>query len=187
MNTNKKWIALRTGLLTAAAVMLILSAVMGSAWAYFTTYATAKGSHIIHLGHHETIDEDFSKWEKQVRLELREDSQPSYVRARGYCADYNLSYSSESNRWFDGEDGWWYFDRVMAPIIGKDGKLKPDVADILHVGIDKTGTDKDGDSFNVIIVYEAAPVQYNADGSALKPKEIDWNSKVMTERTGGGE
>ena len=187
MNTNKKWIALRSGLLTAAAVMLILSAAMGSAWAYFTTYATSKGSHIIHMGHHETITEDFSDWEKQVRLELRKDSQPSYVRAKGFCADYKLSYSGSN--WMDGGDGWWYYNRIMAPIIDeKTGEPGPDVADILHVGINKVpGTDKDGDSFNVIIVYESAPVQYNADGTALGPKEIDWNSEVVTKRTGGGE
>ena len=61
MNTNKKWNALRTGLLTAAAVMLILSAVMGSAWAYFTTYASAKGSHVIHMGHHE---DDYRRFQR---------------------------------------------------------------------------------------------------------------------------
>lgn len=89
----------------------------------------------------------------------------------------------------DGGDGWWYYDRIMAPIIDeKTGEPGPDVADILHVGINKVpGTDKDGDSFNVIIVYESAPVQYNADGTALGPKEIDWNSEVVTKRTGGGE
>ena len=59
---------LRTGLLTAIAVMLVMSAAMGSAWAYFTTYATAKGSVVLGFGHQETVTEDFQQlWGKGHR------------------------------------------------------------------------------------------------------------------------
>ena len=45
--------SLRTGLLTAAAVMLVMSALMGTAWAYFSTYATARGGITLHMGREE--------------------------------------------------------------------------------------------------------------------------------------
>ena len=51
--------ALRIWLLTAAAVMLVMSATMGIAWAYFTTYTTAKGGVTLRLGHEEHIQEYF--------------------------------------------------------------------------------------------------------------------------------
>ena len=68
MMNEKKWNALRTALLTAVAVMLVLSAVMGSAWAYFTTYARAKGGYPIVLGHEEHDDETLQNWEKTLSI-----------------------------------------------------------------------------------------------------------------------
>lgn len=70
MMKEKKWNALRTALLTAVAVMLVLSAVMGSAWAYFTTYARAKGGYPIVLGHEEHDDEEFKNWEKTLSIKI---------------------------------------------------------------------------------------------------------------------
>ena len=189
MNMNKKWNALRTGLLTAAAVMLILSAAMGSAWAYFTSYASAKGSQVIHLGHQDRIQEDYKAWQKDIRIELREDSQPSYVRARAYYTG-RLEYADASGRWLYNEnDGWWYYHRVMAPVFNKKSdKFEPDTADILSVSIKDIPVNvTDGDSFNVIVVYESAPVQYKEDGTALEPEEIDWDAEVVTSRKEGGK
>ena len=57
-NENKnssRWARVRTGLMVAIAVMLVMSAAMGAAWAYFTTYARAKGSVTLNLGHQEHL------------------------------------------------------------------------------------------------------------------------------------
>ena len=80
MMNEKKWNALRTALLTAVAVMLVLSAVMGSAWAYFTTYARAKGGYPIVLGHEEHDDEEFKNWEKTLSITVSKDSRPVYLQ-----------------------------------------------------------------------------------------------------------
>ena len=210
MMNEKKWNALRTALLTAVAVMLVLSAVMGSAWAYFTTYARAKGGYPIVLGHEEHDDEKFSNWEKTLSITVSKDSRPVYLRARAFCSDeYPLLFSDavipdeatdneqlphENWKPFKEEDGsiWYRYTKLYSPVdSGKDedGDGKNDIipAEPLHVKIknvpaDATEGAMEGDEFNVIIVYEATEVQYDKDGNELPWDQVDWTKKVQTQR-----
>lgn len=207
MMNEKKWNALRTALLTAVAVMLVLSAVMGSAWAYFTTYARAKGGYPIVLGHEEHDDEKFSNWEKTLSITVSKDSRPVYLRARAFGSDdYPLLLSDAEipdaatdneqlphENWKLGADGeWWYYTKLYSPVdSGKDedGDGKNDIipAEPLHVKIkdvpaDETEGAMEGDEFNVIIVYEATEVQYDKDGNELTWDQVDWTKKVQTQR-----
>lgn len=210
MMNEKKWIALRTTLLTAVAVMLVLSAVMGSAWAYFTTYARAKGGYPIVLGHEEHDDEKFSNWEKTLSITVSKDSRPVYLRARAFCSDeYPLLFSDavipdeatdneqlphENWKPFKEEDGsiWYRYTKLYSPVdSGKDedGDGKNDIipAEPLHVKIKDVPANENegaivGDEFNVIIVYEATEVQYDKNGDPLNWKDVDWTKKVQTER-----
>lgn len=197
MMNEKKWNALRTALLTAVAVMLVLSAVMGSAWAYFTTYARAKGGYPIVLGHEEHDDEEFKNWEKTLSITVSKDSRPVYLRARAFCSDdypllfsdYEIPYSGTekvpddsgcvNENWQLGQDGeWWYYTKLYSPVDSgkdedKDGKNDIIPAEPLHVKIEDVPADETegavaGDEFNVIIVYEATEVQYNEAGEPLK-------------------
>lgn len=208
MMNEKKWNALRTALLTAVAVMLVLSAVMGSAWAYFTTYARAKGGYPIVLGHEEHDDEKFSNWEKELSITVSKDSRPVYLRARAFCSDdYPLLFSdekipddAESNEdprlrhenWkADGE--WWYYTKAYSPVdSGKDidGDGKNDIIPALPLYVKIKNVPKNenegamvGDEFNVIIVYEAAEVQYDEDGKEIPwTNEELWKKPVQTQR-----
>ena len=203
MMNEKRWNALRTAFLTAVAVMLVLSAVMGSAWAYFTTYARAKGGYPIVLGHEEHDDEKFSNWEKELSISVSKDSRPVYLRARAFCSDdYPLLFSDEKipddavsndelphEKWAPGDDGeWWYYTELVDP--GKAEKINDDgtvPADPLHVKIKDVPADQTegavaGDEFNVIIVYEATEVQYDNDGNPLSWEDVDWTKKVNTQR-----
>ena len=207
MMNEKKWNALRTALLTAVAVMLVVSAVMGSAWAYFTTYARAKGGYPIVLGHEEHDDETLQNWEKTLSITVSKDSRPVYLRARAFCSDdYPLFFSDETipddverdddprlrheNWQANGE--WWYYTKLHSPVdTGKDededGKNDIKPAEPLHVKITKVPADETkgamvGDEFNVIIVYEATEVQYDKDGNELPWDQVDWTKKVQTQR-----
>ena len=51
----------RTLILAVLAVVLVLSSGIGSAIAYFTTYATARGGYVIHLGGKTEI-ECYAQW-----------------------------------------------------------------------------------------------------------------------------
>ena len=185
MNNNKKWNTLRTALLTAAAVMLIMSAGMGKAWAYFSTYARATGGIPLRLGHEEHVHEDFSKWQKRITITSTEDSRPVYVRARAYCIDdYKILYKGEdfnSENW-DSSGEWMYYAKVLQP-----GESTSTLYAKIE-GVPDSGSPelRDADSFNVIIIYETTEVQYDQNGKEIPAIEADWNGKIKTGRTGGG-
>ena len=61
----KKRISYAAAALALAAVM---TAGIGQAWAYFTTYAQAEGGYPIHLGGRTDITEEFSDWTKHVAV-----------------------------------------------------------------------------------------------------------------------
>ena len=187
--------ALRIWFLTAAAVMLVMSATMGIAWAYFTTYTTAKGGITLRLGHEEHIQEYFKNWNKRVDIEISADSRPVFVRARGY-SKYRLTYSdveqnandqTVNNNWVYRPDEWFYYTKVLAPGNNADGTS---TADPLYVRINDVPVENiqgvdDKDPFNVIIVYETTEVEYDANGVAINPWDADWDAKVDTNRAGG--
>lgn len=185
---NIRWARIRTGLMVAIAVMLVMSAAMGTAWAYFTTYARAKGSVTLNLGHQEHIDEIFSSWDKTINLTSAEDSRPAYIRVRAFCAEYELEYKNTDNWTQDGD--WWYYNKTLDP-----GKSLADSGDELTVHIadvPDTGTPglEDDETFSVIIVYESTDVQYDEDGNEKNSLNADWSRKVDTSRitsTQGGD
>ena len=200
---KKKENALRIALITAVAVMMVAGATMGTAWAYFTTYASAKGGHTLKLGHWETVQEYFKNWNKRVDIEIEPNSKPVYVRAKAFCADYDLTYSdneldpsetdSEENHknWVLGDDGWMYYQKILKPGTANDGSSVPATADPLYVRIanvpltEMEGA-KEGDAFNVIIVYETAEVQYDSNGNEIDKQSPEiWERTVNTTRIGG--
>lgn len=183
---KRDWNTIRTGLYTAIAVMLVMSAVMGTAWAYFTTYAKAKGGVVLNLGHQETIDEDFKSWEKTLDITSESDSRPVYLRAKAYSIEYPVTYSNSQN-WTEGDDGWMYYTLTLAP-----GTSLSDSGDQLKVQINDVPAEdlEDGKTFNVIVVYESTEVQYDENGEQIDPMSADWAREVDTNRTStdlGGE
>lgn len=192
---KNKWLSIRTGLLTATAIMLVISATMGSAWAFFTTYARAKGSVQIHLGHQEHITEDFdfTNFEKVINITSEADSRPVYLRARAFSAEYGVTY--ENNPSWTKVGDWMYYNKTLAPGTSlsdiKDSNNNTDELKVQIENVPKSSdpTLKDGDGFNVIVVYESTEVQYDGDVQ-LEAQNADWNRKVDTNRTstdlGGG-
>ena len=188
-NKDGRWANIRTGLLVAIAVMLVMSAVMGTAWAYFTTYARAKGMKTLNLGHQEEIEEHFENWKKTVNLTSKPDSRPAYVRVHAFCAEYELEYENADN-WTLDEDGyWWYYNKPLQPgkSLSNNSDNPEDPSDELTVHIKDvpdTGTPglADDETFSVIIVYESTDVQYDEDGNEKGALDADWSRKVNTNR-----
>lgn len=148
--------------LAALAMVAVLGAGLGVTWAYFTTYAEAQGGYVLRLGDETRIEETFTNWTKHVSIVSGEGSEPVYVRARAYCGSaYTLAYSSESEKWEDGGDGFWYYMEVLP------GGGTAETLDVRIGGIPADEDLSDGDGFNVVVVYESAPVKYGADGNAL--------------------
>lgn len=166
--------------LASLAAVAVLGASLGVAWAYFTTYAEAKGGYLLRLGSETRIEEEFTNWTKHLSVSNNEGSGPVYVRARAFCGSaYTLTYSSGSGKWRDGGDGFYYYDEILY------GGQTADPLDVRIDGIPADGDLEDGDGFNVVVVYESTPVAYDGDGN---PKPADWTAVLdsVTE-TGGAQ
>lgn len=195
----------RSMIFAAVGVALLLTASVPNALAYFTTYVTAKGEKEVVLKDRTTIDEpEFSNFMKTVKITADADSEPVFVRARAYKPeDVGILYVDGSGKWSYKDDGWCYYaDPISKGASAEEfnikiGTLKQNESPMDQTGLsvigkepaDGTiynipGTGKDGDNFNVVVVYEYTPVLYDDDGVAY----ADWTKKVepMNGNTSGG-
>lgn len=170
-------------ILTCALAAMVLSASIGGAWSYFTTYAEAKGGYTISLGDETTVHEDFSNWEKKISISNKEGSQPVYIRVKAFAGDQYkdlLKYSDENNKWFPGEDGYYYYSDPVAA---------NEATDILTISLRDIKEDipeVDGKHFNVVVIYESTPVLYQeGSGEPVGYENADWSRKVDTGEAGG--
>lgn len=155
----------------AAAVVLGLTALsaVGTASAYFTTYATAQGGHTIHLGNRSQIREEFSRWTKHISLINTGDTE-CYVRVKAFAGSaYTLEYSG-GGQWSAGEDGYWYYEGIVPP--GGATEVL-DVRIQLPSVMDETGNSVAyTEDFNVVVIQECTAVRYREDGTPY----ADWNA-----------
>lgn len=153
----------------ALAAAAIMTAGLGQAWAYFTTYASAEGGYTINLGDRTEITEEFSDWTKRVTVSNEAGAAPVYVRARAFGpSTYPLTYTGSG--WTAGADGYYYYGN---PVPGGGS------TEALNIAIGNIPTKEDGlevgDQFNVIVIYESTPVLYDAGGN---PLPADWNAAL---------
>ena len=181
----------RNVILMVLILALVLSAGIGSAWAYFTSFAAAKGGIPLELGYRTEFEEKVEGARKDVTITYDaadgKNQQEVYVRVRAWSPDetkYPLSYEYGEG-WQNGGDGWWYY---MTPL-GPENQNAADFA-VLIGGLTEADTEglekpKDGDSLNVVVVYECAPVLYKpgADGKPVPVEATDpsiWEQKLIT-------
>ena len=152
----------------ALAVAAVMTAGLGQAWAYFTTYAAAEGGYTINLGDRTEITEHFLDWKKTVTVTNDQGAAPVYVRVKAFGpSTHPLTY--EGGGWTAGEDGYYYYGN---PVPGGEstGPLEISIGNI-----PEHKDPEDGDTFNVIVIYESTPVLYDKDGNALP---ADWNATL---------
>ena len=153
-------------ILAALACVMVLGATLGSALAYFTTYVSARGGVTIEFGGQTEIHEDPpTEMTKHVVITAKEDSDPVWVRARGYAPDgFTLDYSGEG--WtYNAEEDFAYY----AEPISKGGRTK--TLDV-HFNIPEDYELKEGTEFNIVVIYEATPY--------IEGQAPDWNATVDT-------
>lgn len=165
---------------------LILTATVGSAWSYFTTNTSAEGGYAIVLDNETQITERFSAGTKHLVV-TNDGQEPVYVRARAYSV-YELDYSDAEGQWVDGEDGYYYYSEALDGVREVDGQqVKDQTSELLiKITFPEKEASKDGDSFNVVVIYESTPVQYDTDGNALDPRKVDWSAKIAKDNAEGG-
>ncbi len=171
--------------LAALALVLVLSAGIGSASAYFTTYTSARGGATVHLGGERTFQEEFDSWTKKLTVTNKEGSyQAIFVRAKAYAPgtffsgerSYPLTCAISGDGWTTEPDaeGWYYYTQAVAPG-ASTGTLN-----VVIQGIPKDAAElEDGDAFNVAVVYESIPAVYDAEtGDPVDPQAADWKAAL---------
>ena len=151
--------------LSIAALVMALSVMIGTAMAYFTTYAVAEGGVTLDLGFAQTeINEEVVNGKKQIVLTNTGDND-CYVRVKALTVEAHkdgIVYSEPDGAglWTPGADGFYYYNAVVA---AGASTSQIDVGFVLP--------QKDQTNFNVIIIQECTPVLYDEDGDAY----ADWS------------
>lgn len=166
----KKSVSKKTIYLAAVAAFLAVGLSVGTAMAYFTTYAVAQGGYTIHLGRTETeIEEkvDLIDPRKEIKLKNTGDFD-CFVRLKaltGNAFKENMKYTEPGaeGKWAPGADGYYYYSDV----------LKPEES-TTQINVSFVFPEEELPKFNVIIIQECTPVLYEADGTPY----ADWNNKA---------
>lgn len=154
--------------LSAAALLLTAAVGLKEASAYFTTYVSAGGSQIVHMGAQTEIEEDVTDMTKHISIRNASQINDCYVRVKVfYAGPFEVTFADRSesgNLWTYSEaDGYWYY----GPILPAGG-----TTEILDVKIGDLPEDFDRDSFNVVVIQECTPVVYDEDGNPT----ADWDT-----------
>ena len=163
--------------LAALALVLVLSASIGSAWAYFTTHVTARGSHVLKLGDTTMREEPVVNWTKRISVTNQgdADSVPVYVRVKAFAGnEYPLQYSGDDEKWTPGADGYYYYSDIL------NGGETTSTLNILIRNVPEEL--KEAAEFDVAVVYERTSVLYDADGNPY----ADWSVTLDTDDAEGG-
>lgn len=162
------------------------------AWAYFTASDYASGYLPIKTTD-TNIKESFLNREKKVAITNDLDSGPVWVRARAYCAE-ELDVTIDAPKpWSEERNGWYEYEKILMPgeqtlptlkvrmeFPFKDKEVADDGTYIISTtGSDEHGEDSgsseitvgiaDGTNYNIVVVYEAQPVEYDASNNPIPP------------------
>lgn len=157
--------------MSAAALGLVAALTIESSMAYFTTYVSAEGGHVVNMGTRTEIQEEVSEMTKHITLLNTSDRGDCFVRVMVFYGEgVTVSYSDvEGNGdWYDGGDGYWYY-RPVLPVGQKTSQLDVsiDTTGLVKPGEDpETATEYIKDKFNVVVVQECTPVLYDDNGEA---------------------
>lgn len=171
-----------TALGVVAALLLCMATVRPTpAWAYFTDSHETEGGIRIAVKPTSDIEEEFDGNVKHVYIRNMSEDVPLWVRARAYVANGQLSYIGNDpdagGSWFDGGDGWWYWGKALMPgehseELRVEMALKLSESTTINYpdGTSETFvvTDHTDENTNVVVVYEAVPVQGD------NPQDADW-------------
>ncbi len=169
----------KTTAILVTAALLLASAGIGKAAAYFTTYVEVKGSMPVHLGDTTTITEETDGTQKEVTITNSVNSNKAvWVRAKAITGEKykeGLVYSETENWTEDAE--WYVYNEPLEP--GEEARM--------HVSITDWPKEDVGKDFNVVIVYETTPAVENSETDGeISYLEADWNNGASDEPKEGG-
>ena len=160
MRTDKRKV-FRTGLPVVALILVVgvLATVsVNRAWAYFTTYATARGGYTF-TGGPDIVEVVGAR--KDIQITTKEGTSPIYVRVNPMVAEEYVQYLSATPDADEGGSTWvqageyWYYTRALTGV---------DQTAYLHVALRDVPKKEEGaQSFNIIVAYEEIPAVAGED------------------------
>lgn len=148
--------------MSAAALGMTALLSLPGASAYFTTYVSAGGSQVVHMGAQTEIREEVSAMTKHISIRNTSPTGTCFVRVKVFHGgQFTTDYNSEGDLWTRGNEDYWYYGPALAP--GESTELL-DVK--IHVP-----ENFDRDQFQVIVVQECAPAAYDEEGNLT----ADWD------------
>ena len=139
--------------LLLAVCAMLLSGTIDKAYAYFSTYAEAKGGYTF------TDDTDINETidgVKHITVTSSDKTTPVFVRVTAVTAsqyEEYIGYEPSDDAWVDGGDGYWYYTR---PLVGKD---ETSVIDVYLKDVPEK--DEVVKEFKLVVVYEKTPAEEN--------------------------
>lgn len=155
--------------------VLVCSASISGALAYFSTYTTAMGGYPVALDNNPEPKETYESGVKHLTIGNKGDG-PVFVRAKAIATEgVTLTYTPGDN-WTDsnlsGADdgtGYYYYGKTLE---GKDAEAGKETTELQikitfppQPIIDGKTEFKKGDEVNVLVLFECVPAMYKADGT----------------------
>lgn len=152
-------------LLLALALVCVVGVSIRGALSYFTSYAEAEGGMILDLQEESSKKEVFDGI-KHLTIKNTSKTLSVYVRAKAIITEkYADSLTCTGEDWRDGGDGYYYYNKLLPA----GAEATP-----LDVAFSSPEAPGEGDEFNVAIIYETIPAQYDNDGNPVE----NWNQKI---------
>ena len=165
-------------ILGIAAAVMVLTAAVPNALAYFTTYVSARGSQEVVLRDETRVQESVKGNVKSITITSDPNSEPVYVRAKAFAPNgYTLTFTGTGWTTEGDAEGWHYYEDT----ISKGGS-----AETLDVKFTIPEGTKVGDTFNVIVIYEYTPELFREENGELV-SYADWSKKVTYSGTSESE
>ncbi|MBR0404836.1 MAG: hypothetical protein IJI68_06490 [Eggerthellaceae bacterium] len=168
-------------LAASLAVALVLGMSIVPAGAYFTDTTETNGGVDVTITPSTDIHEWVTQGVKHVVISNDADATSAvYVRAGVFTSvEVDISHDgwtgpSNEASWVGPTDlGWFYYDQILQPGESTDSEL------IVDTLLRKKAEQKpeEGVNFNVIVMYEATPVLYDADGNPYADWTLTQNEK----------
>ncbi|MEE1102143.1 MAG: hypothetical protein U0K86_11805 [Agathobacter sp.] len=144
-----------------SSVVLISTVSITESSAYFTTYATAQGSLPITLGPTTKVREKFKDWTKSIQVE-NTGKVSVFARVKIFAGS-QFTITANGTNWSKGDDGYWYYSNPIDV-----GELTDSIDVYIKVPENVEA------SFDVVVVQECVPVEYDEFGNAIPSTSADW-------------
>ena len=181
-----------TTLLAGLVVALVLGMGISPAWSYFTDSHATDGGLPISVTPTTTPHEWVYTNHKYLQVHNAEDATaPVYVRAGVFCSGEFSDVKAAGTGWSPQDPGdwtseigmgWFYYGNSATNLTAVEPNGDTSILDFefefpkVKAENQPTGSGAvDGDNYNVIIVYESTPVQYDAQGNPFADWDITAN------------